>query len=110
MTTKTLDLNDIERKIFWGLVSCLILVVSFYLYSLLSLTIAGVDRDHLSRNAHNLSVKIGDLESEYLTESNSVTLARAEALGFHEVNARFTNSSASVTSKAFEPMKISMAH
>ena len=107
MTTKTLDLNDIERKIFWGLVAGITLVVSFYLYSVLSLTIAGVDRDHFSRSAHDLSMKIGDLESEYLTRSNSVTLARAEALGFHEVSAKFTSSPISAT--AVEPMKISMA-
>lgn len=89
MTTKTLDFNDIERKIFWTLTALLSVALAFYLYSALSLTIAGVDRDYLSRSAHALATKVGDLEAQYLTQSNTITLSHAEELGFHEVNAKF---------------------
>lgn len=91
MITKTLDFNNIERKIFWALVSCLGVVLAFYLYSVLALTVAGVDRDHLARAARDLSTQAGDLEAEYLSASNSVTLAHAQELGFHEVNAKFAS-------------------
>lgn len=94
MITQTLDLNNIERKVFWMLVSCIGLAMGFYLYSALSLTVAGVERDHLSLAAHDLSTKAGDLEADYLTQSNSVTLAHAQELGFHEVNAKFTGGTA----------------
>lgn len=90
MTTKVLDLNNIERKIFWALVSLLGLVASFYLYSVATLTLAVVDRNNMSHTAHELAVASGDLEAEYLTQSNSVTLAYAQNLGFHEVNVKFT--------------------
>lgn len=91
MITKTLDLNNIERKIFWVLASLVCLTIGFYLYSALALTVAGVDRDRLSRRVHALATDAGDLEAEYLAQSNSVTLARAQELGFREVNAKFAD-------------------
>ncbi|MBI5401134.1 MAG: hypothetical protein HZB12_03420 [Candidatus Yonathbacteria bacterium] len=90
MITQTLDFNNIERKIFWALTACIGAVLGFSLYSVLALTVAGVDRDHFSRATHDLSTKAGDIEAEYLSVSNSITLAHAEELGFHEVNAKFT--------------------
>lgn len=89
MITKTLDFNNLEKKLFWGLVACIGVAVTFYLYSALSLTVAGVERDRLSRQAHSLATKAGDLEAEYLMASNSITLAHAKELGFHEVDAKF---------------------
>ncbi len=92
MTTKTLELNNIERKIFWVLSMALAVVLSFYLYSALVITLAGVERSNVNRTAHELAVNAGSLEAEYLSQSNSVTLAYAQNLGFHEVNAKFTGS------------------
>ena len=89
MITKTLDFNNIERKIFWTLAGLVGLTIGLYLYSVLALTVAGVNRDRLSRAAHDLATDAGDFEAEYLAQSNSITLAYAEELGFHEVNAKF---------------------
>lgn len=89
MTTQTLDLNNIERKIFWALASMLGLVLAFYLYSVASLTIAVVDRDAMSTSAHELATKAADTEQEYLAQANSITLAYAQSLGFREVSAKF---------------------
>lgn len=91
MTTKTLDLNDIERKLFWIFASLIGFCLAVYLYSVLSLTVAGVERDQMSRTSHDLASQIGDLESEYMKIQNSITLARAKEIGFHEVTAKFTN-------------------
>lgn len=89
MTTKTLDLSNIERKIFWALASLLGLVAVFYLYSVLTLTVAVVDRNNMNRAAHELAVTSGTLEAEYLTQANTITLAYAEDLGFKEVSKKF---------------------
>lgn len=99
MITKTLDFNNIERKIFWVLVVLVGATIGFYLYSVLALTVAGVDRDRFSRASHDLATKAGDLEVEYLSQSNAVTLSYAQELGFHEVNAKFAGLSASSVEK-----------
>jgi len=95
MITKTLEFNNIERKIFWALLSLLGVVVSFYLYSVLMLTLAVVDRNDTNRKVHELANSAGTLEAEYLAQANSVTLAYAETLGFHEANAKFAGSNGS---------------
>jgi hypothetical protein len=92
MTTKTLDFNNIQQKVFWMLSSLLTVMLAFYLYSVLSLTVAVVDRNSMETAAHQLANKVGDLEAQYLAQTNSVTLAYAESLGFAEVNARFARS------------------
>lgn len=92
MTTKTLELNNIERKIFWILASLLSLVALFYLYSVLSLTFAVVDRNTINTSIHQLANQSSQLEAEYLTQTNSVTLSFAKELGFSEVNAKFARS------------------
>ena len=89
MTTKTLDLNNIERKIFWILTSMVAIISVFYLYSAASITIAVVDRNNMNRSALELSNKAGQLESEYFRLTNSVTLPFAQNLGFHEVSTRY---------------------
>lgn len=110
MTTKTLDLNNIERKIFWILASLLGVVVVFYLYSVATLTIAVVDRNNINQASNELTNTSSELESEYLTYANSITLAYAEELGFKEVTAMFVDSSIAITAAASDSkVKISMA-
>lgn len=99
MTTQILDLNNIERKIFWVLVSLVGMAIGFYLYSVSALTVAGVERDRLSRSSHDLATMMGDLEAEYIVQSNEITLLRAQELGFHEVDAKFAGSSVDNTEK-----------
>lgn len=89
MTTKTLDLNNIERKIFWILAFLLGVVVLFSSYSVATLSIAVVERNTANSAAHELAVKSGSLEAQYISQSNAVTLSYAKELGFSEVNAKF---------------------
>lgn len=96
MTTKTLDLNNIERKIFWVLTSLLVLVLSFYLYSVMALALAVGDRNNTNAEAHELATSVGVLEAEYLAQANIVTLAYAKELGFQEVSAKYAGATASV--------------
>ncbi|MDO8604435.1 MAG: hypothetical protein Q7K40_03500 [bacterium] len=92
MTTKTLEFNNIEQKMFWILIALLGVSVAFFMYSAFSITIAGVSRDNMNRTAHELSVTSGALEQTYLEQSNTITLAYAQSLGFEEVRAKFSNS------------------
>ena len=92
MTTKTLDLDNIERKLFWIFSAVFVGLLAFYLYAVISLTVAGVERSHLTLAAQALASQGGDLEREYMNIQNGVTLARAQELGFHEVTATFTGS------------------
>lgn len=96
MTTQTLELNNIERKIFWSLASMLVLTMGFYLYSVASLTIAVVDRDQMNSSAHELGTKVAEIEQQYLARANAITLAYAQGLGFREVSVRFAGANSSM--------------
>ncbi len=100
MTTKTLDLNNIERKLFWILSALLGVCIIVYVYSVLSLTMNVVERDRMSRTAHEIAIKVGALEQEYLAFQKVVTLAYAQELGFKEVTVKFTERSSTKLSFA----------
>ncbi len=108
MTTQTLDLNNIERKIFWTLASLLGISIGFYLYSVASLTVALIDTSSMNATAHDLASKTATIEQEYLERSNSITLAYAQTLGFKEVSAKFANVNLP-SSPADSGIKLSMA-
>lgn len=93
MTTQILDLNNIERKLFWILSVSLGMALSLYLYSAFSLMGSVVARDKMSSLSYTASVSSGSLEQEYIVLKNSITLARAEELGFNEIPVKFTNGS-----------------
>ena len=95
MTTETLSFNNIERKLFWTLAPLLGLGVLFYFYSVFSMTLAVVERDRTIASMRTLASTAGDLEQEYMSLQNGVTLARAHELGFQEVSAKFTGGATS---------------
>ena len=108
MTTQTLDLNNIERKIFWTLASFLGISIGLYLYSVASLTVALIDTSSMNASAHDLASKTANIEQEYLAQSNSITLAYAQTLGFKEVSAKFANTDLA-SNAADSGIKLSMA-
>ncbi len=89
MTTQILDLNNIERKLFWSLLGCLGVVVIIYLYSAFSLMNSVVVHNRVSVSSREISATSGNLEQEYLSLKNSITPARAKELGFKDVPIRF---------------------
>lgn len=108
MTTKILDLDNIERKLFWALTALLAVCVAMYLYSVLSLTVSVVERDRMSRTMHEVSTKAGDMDREYITLQNGVTLEYAHRLGFQDVAAKFTGATSAASAVGVSD-KISMA-
>ncbi|OHA83878.1 MAG: hypothetical protein A2937_00925 [Candidatus Yonathbacteria bacterium RIFCSPLOWO2_01_FULL_47_33b] len=89
MTTKVLDFSNIDRKLFWAFAGFLALALSFYLYSVLSLTMSVVERDRTASAVRELAAHTGALEAEYLGLQNTVTLAYAQGLGLEEVSVKF---------------------
>ncbi len=89
MTTKVLDFSNLDRKLFWALASLIMLCLAFYAYSVFSLTMNVVERDRIVSLAHDVSAQAGDIEREYLTRQNEVTLTSAEGLGLKEVSVKF---------------------
>lgn len=100
MTTKVLDFSNIEQKLFWVFAGLFTLTLSFYFYSVVSLTMSGVERDRTASTVRELSAQTGVLEAEYLGLQNSVTLAYAEGLGLKEVAAKFTGNNSTKISLA----------
>lgn len=100
MTTKVLDLDNIERKLFWAFAGFLTIALSFYLYSVLSLTMSVVERDRTASAVRELAAHTGDIEAEYLGLQNSVTLAYAETLGLKEVSVKFAGNTGAKLSLA----------
>lgn len=92
MTTKIL-VNNIERKLFWLLAGFLVVIILLYSYSAISLVTSVVARDHAVSAAREKTASASELESEYVSLQNSVTLARAREFGFDEVRAKFTQES-----------------
>ncbi|MHB1118380.1 MAG: hypothetical protein ACYCZ7_02575 [Minisyncoccota bacterium] len=95
MTTHILDFSNIERKLFWAFASSFAFALSFYLYSVLSLTMSVVERDRAASAARELVAQTGNLEAEYLMLQNSITLAYAEELGLKEVAVKFASGNTS---------------
>lgn len=100
MTTKVLDLSNIERKLFWVFTGMLTFALSFYLYSAFSLTLSGVERDRTTSTIRELAAQTGALEAEYLGLQNSLTLTYAKELGLKEVSVRFTGNTGTKLSLA----------
>lgn len=87
--TTNIFVNNIERKLFWILAGFLGVVAAFYLYSILSLTMSVVAHDRLVSRIHEISTEASAQEKEYVFLQNSITRARAQELGFAEIEVKF---------------------
>ncbi len=74
----------IERKIFYGIV-VLIMVVAFFYGFFVQQTIKNVvSREKTIKDTRELGSVIGDLESQYISLKNNITLDFAYAQGFKD--------------------------
>lgn len=95
MITKTLDFNNIERKIFWILLTAIGTVLVFGLYSFSALTFAVIERDDMNNKAREVAVVSGDLEAEYFSKMNGITMEYAKGMGFEETSVKFAKETSS---------------
>jgi len=89
MTTKIL-VDNLERKLFWLFAGLLGVSFILYFYFVISLTVAGVTRDHVISMTREKTAEASILEQEYMNLQNSVTLEHANKLGFKEVKVKFS--------------------
>ena len=91
MTTKILDLNNIERKLFWILISFIALCICVYVWAVFSFTMSGAQIEKDANTMKTLTENQGELESEYLALQNSITLSYAQSLGLQEVKVKYAD-------------------
>ena len=85
MVEKVLQINR-EKTTFWALFGVLVLAIAFYMYCVNSTVHNTVARQDLEQEASKLSLNIGSEEFRYITKKNSVTIAMAKSLGYHETS------------------------
>ena len=81
MVETVLQLNK-EKYIFWTLVVATILCVAFYIFCINSTVRNVVSHKNLEDEGGQLNLSIGNLEFQYITMRNGVTLPLAYSLGF----------------------------
>ncbi len=73
-----------QRKIFYVLVSLIVIASSFYGFFVKQTIMDVVEREKIQKEARTITSDIGDLESEYIAEKGKITLEFAYAQGFRD--------------------------
>lgn len=88
MTHNTKSLSyDTSIKIFWALASICIILSGLYMYAVSTTAMNTASRKSLEENSAILSTKISEMEFQYISLKNSVSIEVAYAHGFKEVTA-----------------------
>ncbi len=85
MTTVTNTINKIDRlsvTLFWSMLSILIVLVGAYGYMVNTTVWNAFNKDKAEAEIVALNSKLGDLEFQYMSLSNSVSIDKAYELGF----------------------------
>lgn len=88
MKTVKKNLKRFERHskgLFWSLTCLLFLVTSFYVYLMNTMAQNGVRWENGEKEATSVSATVSELESQYLSLKQSVTLSMAYERGFEDV-------------------------
>lgn len=91
MTNITKTLNTIDRlsiTLFWSMLSVLILLVGAYGYMVNQTVWNAFNRDQAEEQIVALSSKLGDLEFQYMSLSNNVSIEKAYELGFQNASGK----------------------
>lgn len=75
-------INNLEQKVFWVFSILILLSATMYMYFVSSSIVNVVLREETEMEIVKLHSMVGELESEYLRLENSITLKRAESMGF----------------------------
>ncbi len=84
MTTKIFKIESFQQKMFWLLAGGLSVTLGLYIYLVNNLIFEAAGRESLTRERAQRVLAIGELEGQYLTLTQSMTIERAYALGFEE--------------------------
>lgn len=91
MTNVTKTINTIDRlsvTLFWSLLSILILLVGVYGYMVNKTVWNAFNKDQAEEQIVALNSKLGDLEFQYMSLSNDVSIEKAYELGFQNASGK----------------------
>lgn len=100
MNTSIYNLRD-EKSIFWALSGIIFFSAIFYIYCITTTIHNVVARERIETESSELALSIGQKEFDLIGLKNNITLARAQNLGFSEVQNKvfITHQSVSFASK-----------
>jgi len=84
MNTSAYILRD-EKSIFWTLSGIIFFSAIFYIYCITTTIHNVVARERIETESSELALSIGQKEFDLIGLKNNITLARAQNLGFSEV-------------------------
>lgn len=84
MNTYTNTLRD-EKNIFWALSGVIFFSAIIYIYCITTTIHNVVARERIETESSELALSIGQKEFDLIGLKNNITLARAQNLGFSEV-------------------------
>lgn len=101
MKTITHSMLD-EKNMFWGLSAVIFFSAIIYIYCITTTIHNVVAREQIETKASELALSIGEKEFDLIGLKNNITLARAQNLGFSEVEDKtfITRQSVSFVSRA----------
>ena len=86
ITTIYKTTHDYCQKTFVILLACIFVTIFAYIFLLQKAIINVVDREQVSKQAKSLSAEIGNLEAQYLSLKNTVTLELAREKGLTDAS------------------------
>ncbi len=90
--TRTLNNNDMNRRVFFIVLSLFGIISGLYVYFLGTIVFNVLERRTVATEAQALRGEVNDLQIRYLSLNNSVNLTLATNLGFSEAKgALFAN-------------------
>lgn len=100
MNTSTHIFRD-EKSIFWALSGIIFFSAIFYMYCVTTTIHNVVARERIETESSELALSIGQKEFDLIGLKNNITLARAQNLGFSEVQTKtfITHQSVSFASR-----------
>ena len=91
MTTVTKTLNTIDRisaTLFWSLLGMLIVLLGTYGYMVNQTVWNAFNKDRAEADIVALNSKLGDLEFQYMSLSNNISIEKAYELGFQNATGK----------------------
>ena len=83
--TKTLNkIDSLSSTLFWSLSSTLLVLMGVYGYMVNQTVWNAFNRDQAEEQIVAMNSKLGDLEFQYMSLSNNVSIEKAYSLGFQD--------------------------
>ena len=85
MTSKAARISVVQERAFWIVAALLCLMALSYCMLVRATILAAVQQQTMETQVTALGVQLGDLGEQYLTQTNALTMAKAQELGLTPV-------------------------